>query len=145
MEFPQVLASYYNDTDKELCWKSSAIAPKVYFPSANPPNNVPSPQKLQTEQYDHTCQPKIFFCRTKFHILQDFSRFCRTPPVFLTYLKYYWPYTSNTLNSSILYQNARHKFCRTLSRICRTAGYLRQKSRTVGNYVSHYLPDNTCP
>ena len=68
-----------------------------------------------------------------FSFLQDTPR---------SYLKYYWPYTSNTLNFSILYQNARHKFCRTLSRICRTAGYNFKakkqdspaKSRTVGNY-----------
>ena len=64
--------------------------------------------------------------------------FCRT---FLVFGGHPWSFQnipqilSNTLNSSILYQNARHKFCRTLSRICRTAGYLRQKSRTVGNYL----------
>ena len=64
--------------------------------------------------------------------MQDFSCFCRTPPVFSKHTSnLYWPCTSNTLNYSILYQNARHKLCRTLSRICRTAGYLRQKSRTV--------------
>ena len=45
----------------------------------------------------------------------------------------------NTLNFIIQY-NARHKFCRIFSRICRPAGYLRKqdspvKSRTVGNYA----------
>ena len=86
-------------------------------------------------------QDKIPYFAGLFSFLQD------TPGLFKTYLKYYWPYTSNTLNCSILYQNAKHKFCRTLSRICKTAGYYFKakkqdspaKSRTVGNY------ENTWP
>ena len=58
---------------------------------------------------------------------------------------YIGPNTSNlclhTKFDYFYYQIARHKFCRTFSRICRTAGYLNQKSRspaksrTVGNYA----------
>ena len=82
-----------------------------------------------------------FFLQDKIpHFAGPFSFLQDTPGLFKTYLKYYWPYTSNALNSSILYQKS---ICRTLSRICRTAGYLRQKSRTVGNYevgVIHFCP-----
>ena len=74
-----------------------------------------------------TCQPKIFLCRTKSHILQDFSvLFLQDTPGSFTY---HWPYTSNLCLHTILYQNASHKFCRTFSRICRTAGYLRQNNQ----------------
>ena len=62
------------------------------------------------------------------------ATFCRMvfPGLFKIYLKNHSLYTSNyvcTLNFIILYQNAGHKFCRTL--ICKTAGFLRQKSRTI--------------
>ena len=38
--------------------------------------------KSATQRLVHTCQPKKIFCRTKSHILQDLSRFYRTPSVF---------------------------------------------------------------
>ena len=109
--------------------KAIILLLKCYFPTQH------IQLFISRKRRAYTCQPKIFLCRTKSHILQDLSCFCRTPPVFFKHTsKNHWSYTSDTL---ILYQNARNKFRMTLSRICKTAGYLRQqsyKSRTVGNY-----------
>ena len=64
------------------------------------------------------------------HVLQDFSRFCRTSPKLP---QKSWPYTSNSrLHTKLYHQNARYKFVgHLISKICRTAGYLRQKCRTI--------------
>ena len=104
-----------------------------------------SAEDLADYQYSYlstSLQDKIPHFAGLFSFLQD-----TPPPSFKTHQKIIGS-TPQTLNFIILYQNARHKFCRTLSRICRTAGYLRQQSysllicvqhpagqsRTVGNY-----------